>query len=90
FDTVRASGSMRASGYLAIANTAVRDALPTAVTLTPGSAVRGLSQYNETSYADFALAPVALFGGARPRLERDGQSVHIDTASATGRVLSFE
>jgi filamentous hemagglutinin family protein len=90
FDTVRASGSMRASGYLAIANTAVRDALPTAVTLTPGSAVRGLSQYNETSYADFALARVALFGGARPRLERDGQSVHIDSGSATGRVLSFE
>ncbi|WP_431508914.1 filamentous haemagglutinin family protein [Variovorax sp. DAIF25] len=90
FESLRASGSVRASGYLGIANTAVRDALPTAVTLTPGSAVRSLSQYNETSYADFALARAATFGEVRARLERDGQSVHIDTGSATGRALSFE
>ncbi len=90
FEALRASGSVRASGYLGIANTAVRDALPTAVTLTPGSAVRSLSQYNETSYADFALARAATFGEVRARLERDGQSVHIDTGGATGRALSFE
>ena len=90
FEALRASGSVRASGYLGIANTTVRNALPTAVTLTPGSAVRSLSQYNEASYADFALARAATFGEVRPRLERDAQSLHIDTGSATGRVLAFE
>ncbi|RQO63792.1 filamentous hemagglutinin [Variovorax sp. KBW07] len=89
FDALRASGSQRASGYLGIANTGVRDALPTAMTLTPGQAVRSLSQYNETGYADFALANAAAFDRVRPRLERDAQSLHLHFGNATGRLLSF-
>jgi len=90
FGALRASGSVRTSGYLGIANTPVRDALPTAVTLTSGQAVRSLSQYNETSYADFALAKAASFDSVRPRLERDAQSLHIDFGTATGKAMSFE
>ncbi|WP_024889655.1 filamentous haemagglutinin family protein [Luteimonas huabeiensis] len=82
-------GSVRASGLLGIANTPVRDALPTTVTLTSADAIRSLSQYNETSYAEFALAEAARFGARAPRLERDAQSLHLDFGAATGDVLDM-
>ncbi|MCD9030833.1 filamentous hemagglutinin family protein [Luteimonas sp. Y-2-2-4F] len=83
-------GSFRASAFLGVANTSVRDALPSVVTLTPAEAVRTFSQYNETSYAEFAIADAARFGARRPRLERDAQSLHLDFGMATGRVMDFD
>ncbi|WP_198135169.1 filamentous haemagglutinin family protein [Rhodopseudomonas palustris] len=83
------NGSYRASGYLGTANTAVRDALPTVLTITPAATVRTYSQYNETSYADFAIANANLFGAVRPRLERDASAIHFDFGPATGQVLDF-
>lgn len=82
-------GSFSANGYLGTANTGVRDAVPTTVTLTSGEAVRSYSQYNETSYADFAIANAATFSALRPRLERDAQSIHLDFGQAFGETLDF-
>ncbi|WP_141454098.1 filamentous haemagglutinin family protein [Pseudoxanthomonas sp. z9] len=83
-------GTFRASAYLGIANTNVRDVLPTTVTLMSGETVRRFSQYNETSYADFAIAEAARFGTRRPRLERDAQSLHLDFARAVGEAMDFK
>ena len=82
-------GMFRASGYLGTANTGVRDTLPTTVTLMSGDTVRRFSQYNETSYADFAIAEAARFGARRPRLERDAQSLHLDLAREAGDAMDF-
>jgi len=84
------AGSFSANGYLGIANTDVRDMAPTAVTLTPGAVVRSYSQYNETHYADFAITNAATFGGLRPRLERDAQSIQLDFGQGLGEPLDFE
>lgn len=83
------AGSVRASGYLGIANTSVRDALPTSITLTSGKIVRSHSQYDETGYADFAIKNAARFGALRPRLERDAQVVLFDFGRHEGEVLDF-
>jgi filamentous hemagglutinin family protein len=83
-------GTFRASAYLGIANTDIRDVLPTTVTLMSGETVRRFSQYNETSYADFAIAEAARFGTRRPRLERDAQSLHLDFARAVGEAMDFK
>ncbi|WP_333837448.1 filamentous haemagglutinin family protein [Novosphingobium sp.] len=69
------SGSYVVSGYQSVANTEIRDALPTTVTITPGKTVRTLSQYNETSYAEFEIAKAATFQTVRPRLERDAKNL---------------
>lgn len=83
-------GIFRAGAYLGTANTGVRDVLPTTVTLMSGETVRRFSQYNETSYADFAIAEAARFGLRRPRLERDAQSLHLDFARAAGEAMDFK
>lgn len=89
-DSVAApDGSVRTTAYLGVANTDVRDALPTLVTITSGKTVRQFSQYNETSYADFAITNAATFGALRPRLERDASAIQLDFGTATGDVLEF-
>ncbi|MEN3745849.1 filamentous hemagglutinin family protein [Sphingomonas sp. HF-S3] len=89
-DTVTVpDGSFRTTGYLGIANTGVRDALPTLVTITSAKTVRQFSQYNETGYAEFAIANAATFGALRPRLERDASAIQFDFGMATGDVLDF-
>ncbi|HZX78189.1 filamentous haemagglutinin family protein [Lysobacter sp.] len=84
------AGSFSGSAHLGVANTGIRDVLPTAITLTPGEVVRTHSQYNETSYAQFAISNAARFGALRPRLERDAQSIHLDFASTGDTPLDFE
>ncbi|MDE1172717.1 MAG: filamentous hemagglutinin N-terminal domain-containing protein, partial [Parvibaculaceae bacterium] len=66
------NGSYAATGYLGIANTGIKDALPTQLVVAPGAAVRTYSQYNETNYVDFATSQAAVFGAVRPRLPQDG------------------
>lgn len=87
--TAAPDGSIRATGYLGVANTNVRDTTPTLVTITSGKTVRQFSQYNETSYANFAIANAATFGSLRPRLERDASAIQLDFGSAIGDVLDF-
>lgn len=72
------NGSYATSAQLGTANTTLRDALPTQVFLTSADMLRRLSQYNETSYAEFGLANAALNGVPRPMLERDAKGLQLE------------
>ncbi|WP_178130531.1 filamentous haemagglutinin family protein [Reyranella sp. CPCC 100927] len=85
-----ADGSHVAAGVLSVANTAIRDVLPTLLTLTPASIVRTHSQYNETSYSAFALANAATFNAVRPRLPVDGKTLVLSFGAAKGETLRFD
>ncbi len=65
--------------------------LPTQIILSAGQATRSYSQYNETSYADFARSQAALFGNVRPRLPVDGGILQFSLGASDGvtRSLSF-
>lgn len=82
------NGSYLASAYLSVANTAVRGSLPNQVVVTPGKALREHSQYNETSYSNFALEQAARFGATRARLPIDGKQLVLNFEEA-GEVLDF-
>ncbi|WP_420970617.1 filamentous haemagglutinin family protein [Bradyrhizobium sp. B120] len=85
------NGSVVTSGFLGIANTGIKDTLPTRVILSSGQTTRLYSQYNETSYADFERAQAATFGGFRPRLPEDGKVLEISLLPPVdgGSSLSF-
>ncbi len=72
------NGSYLTTGVTSVANTAIRDSLATQVTITPGAAVRGYSQYNEQGYDAFQLAKAATFGTVRPLLPGDGKFLTIN------------
>ncbi|KQX90306.1 hypothetical protein ASD34_03305 [Variovorax sp. Root473] len=74
------NGSYAAAAQLGTANTAIRDALPTQVFVTPADTLRSYSQYNETAYADFAIAQAQRTGVPRALLERDAKSLRFDLA----------
>ncbi|WP_219214284.1 two-partner secretion domain-containing protein [Variovorax boronicumulans] len=74
------SGSWATTGTLGIADTGIRDSLPSQLLLTPAQTVRRFSQYNETRYADFAKAQAALFGNVRPLLPADGKVLRFSFA----------
>ncbi|WP_083556264.1 filamentous haemagglutinin family protein [Hyphomicrobium sp. NDB2Meth4] len=74
-------GSYALSGYQSVANTVIRDALPTSVTITPGGTVRTLAQYNETSFDSFAIARAQTFQNMRPRLETDAKNLRFSFGS---------
>ncbi|WP_076866829.1 filamentous haemagglutinin family protein [Bradyrhizobium mercantei] len=85
------NGSIVTSGFLGVANTGIKDTLPTRVIITSGQTTRLYSQYNETGYADFERAQAATFGGFRPRLPEDGKVLQISllTPVGGGKSLSF-
>ncbi len=83
------NGSIVASGYLGIANTTIRNALPTTLILTSGTEVRHYSQYNEMSYSDFAISQAAVFGNVRPRLPEDGKILEINLGASTDSTPSL-
>ena len=72
------NGSWTTTGTLALAGTGIHDSLPSQLLVTPGQAVRRFSQYNETSYADFAKAQAAQFGNVRPLLPVDGKTLRFN------------
>ena len=74
------NGSYAAAAQLGTTNTAIRDALPTQVFVTPADTLRSYSQYNETAYADFAIAQAQRTGVPRALLERDAKSLRFDLA----------
>ncbi|MFY9349727.1 MAG: filamentous hemagglutinin family protein [Sphingobium sp.] len=84
------SGMLQATGYLGTANTGVRDALPTRLSLMSAKDVRSFSQYNETGYAAFAIANAARFGSPTPRLERDAQNLQLDFGTWQGDLLDLK
>ncbi|MGJ7484361.1 filamentous hemagglutinin family protein [Variovorax sp. LT2P21] len=75
------NGSWSTSARLGVAQSGAQDVLPTQVVLTPADTLRSYSQYNETSYADFATALAARDGVPRPVLERDAKAVHFNFLS---------
>jgi filamentous hemagglutinin family protein len=69
------NGSYMVSGFTGIANTNVKSALASTVLVTPGAAVRDLSQYDEEGYSDFLVANAAQFGNLPPALPADGKAL---------------
>ena len=77
------NGSYAAPAQLGVANTGIRNALPAQVFLTPADVLRSYSQYNEMSYAEFALAQAAREGVPRVQLEQDAKALRFSFAPAT-------
>ncbi|WP_087724465.1 filamentous haemagglutinin family protein [Pandoraea sp. PE-S2T-3] len=94
--TAAGNGTYLVSGYTSIANTSTRSQLPSTVLVTPGTAVRKYSQFNEQGYSEFMTSRVQQFGGLMPMLPRDGKGLQFlfdipyapDPMPATS-VLSF-
>ncbi|WP_052494637.1 filamentous haemagglutinin family protein [Cupriavidus basilensis] len=84
------NGSYAAAAQLGVANTGIRNAVPTQVFLTPADVLRSYSQYNETSYADFALAQAAREGVPRAQLERDAKTLRFSFAPSAPRAAGDE
>ncbi|AOY95773.1 hypothetical protein BKK79_29195 [Cupriavidus sp. USMAA2-4] len=80
--TAVGGGTYLTSGVMGIANTGIRSQLPTTVLVTPGTAVRSYSHYNEQGYADFLTAQAALSGGLRPLLPIDGKVLDVQFNAA--------
>lgn len=59
------NGSYQVDGYRAVADTSFQAGVPDVVTVTPGSAVGSLAQYDQETYSQFELAQDALFGAPR-------------------------
>ena len=91
------NGSYATAVQLGTSNTGQRTALASQALLTADDVLRSYSQFNETSYSDFALAQAARDGVPRPLLERDAKALHInlapfasgDEAAATAETLRF-
>ncbi|HCE1176267.1 TPA: filamentous hemagglutinin family protein [Pseudomonas aeruginosa] len=85
------SGSWSLAGQLSLAGTGVRDELFRQVLLTPADVLRRHSQYNETSYSDFAMADAARRGIPRPMLPVDARSLRLDLLAGGGAdALAFD
>jgi len=85
------NGSYMTPGTLGIANTAIRDSLPTRVILTSADAVRAHSGYNEMSYNAFVVADATRLGMPRAMITSDGGTLDLaftrGTESADGLAL---
>ncbi|NWD71876.1 filamentous hemagglutinin family protein [Pseudomonas gingeri] len=84
------NGSWTTSGQLSIANTGIRNSLASQIIVTSASVLRTYSQYNETSYSQFAIADAARLGVPRPMIEADAKSLQLNLEQgATGSAFSF-
>jgi filamentous hemagglutinin family protein len=91
--TPAGNGSYLIDGHQGIANAGVQNALPVQAIVTPGSAVRQDSQYNETTYNDFELQQATTLSQIRPVLTADAGSLLLqmgNTPSATLPPLTFD
>lgn len=85
------SGSWSLAGQLSLVGTGVRDELFRQVLLTPADVLRRHSQYNETSYSDFAMADAARRGIPRAMLPVDARSLRLDLLAGGGAdALAFD
>ncbi|WJH41202.1 filamentous hemagglutinin family protein [Aliirhizobium terrae] len=86
-----ANGSTVAGGTLGYANSQVRESLQRQVILTPADTVRKISQYNETTYAEFALADAARIGVPRAMIPLDGKTLTLRlTRNGVSDAFSFD
>ncbi|QGA50511.1 filamentous hemagglutinin family protein [Pseudomonas brassicacearum] len=85
------NGSWTTAGVLSVANTGQRNSLSSQVILTSGDVLRRYSQYNETSYAQFAVADAARLGVPRALLPVDAKMLKLNLAKgAADQAFSFK
>ena len=73
------NGSTISSGYLGIANTAIRNALPSQLIITSADKTRTHSTYNETGYDAYTVANAATLGGMRGQIAADAATLTLDS-----------
>ncbi len=85
------NGSWTTAGVLSVANTGQRNSLSSQVILTSGDVLRRYSQYNETSYAQFAVADAARSGVPRALLPVDAKTLKLNLTKGTAdQAFSFK
>ncbi|BBP59049.1 hypothetical protein PHLH4_26390 [Pseudomonas sp. St316] len=85
------NGSWTTAGVLSVANTGQRNSLSSQLILTSGDVLRRYSQYNETSYAQFAVADAARLGVPRALLPVDAKTLKLKLAPGAGdQAFSFK
>ncbi|MBT2341600.1 MULTISPECIES: filamentous hemagglutinin family protein [Pseudomonas] len=85
------NGSWTTAGVLSVANTGQRNSLASQIILTSGDVLRRYSQYNETSYAQFAVADAARLGVPRALLPVDAKTLKLKLAPGAGdQAFSFK
>lgn len=87
------AGTWVVQGYQGLSTNGYRDALPTQMLISSGTAVRTQSQYNEMRYDQFLVADAAKFGAPQPVLPRDAHNLYLRYAlqpSATEEALRFD
>ncbi|WP_434700588.1 filamentous haemagglutinin family protein [Pseudomonas sp. D1-1] len=85
------NGSWTTAGVLSVVNTEQRNSLSSQVILTSGDVLRRYSQYNETSYAQFAVADAARLGVPRALLPVDAKTLKLKLAQGAGdQAFSFK
>ncbi|UZE52423.1 filamentous hemagglutinin family protein [Rhodopseudomonas sp. P2A-2r] len=78
------NGSYMALGQLGIANTTIKDSLPSQIVVTPGAVLRSYSTYNETSFADYVVADAVKLGVPRAMLPVDARSLVLNLNPGAG------
>ena len=85
------NGSWSTAGRLSIANTGIANSVASQVILTSADTLRRYSQYNETGYAQFALADAIRLGVPRPLLPVDAKTLQLSLQSGAGaEAFSFQ
>lgn len=85
------NGSWSTAGRLSIANTGIGNSVASQLILTSADTLRRYSQYNETSYAQFAMADAAKLGVPRPLLPVDAKTLKLALESGAGsEAFSFK
>ena len=78
------NGSWSTGGRLSIANTHLQNSLVSQIILTSGDTLRRYSQYNEMSYAQFAMADAAKLGVPRALLPVDAKTLKLALGAGGG------
>ncbi len=84
------NGSWAAPAQLGVAHTDIGDSLFRQAILTSGKVLRSYSQYNETSFTQFAIADAARLGVARAMLPADAKTLtlrYVATATDLPRLV---
>jgi filamentous hemagglutinin family protein len=87
------NGSYVIDGFQGVANTGIENVLATQLIVTPGSAVRNDSQYNETTYAAFATQQAATLEQFAPQLPVNAGTLSLNyqgVPDATQPALTFD
>jgi hypothetical protein len=88
--TLMRNGSWSTAGQLSIINTGIHNSINSQVILTSADTLRRYSQYNETSYAQFAMADAARLGVPRPMLEVDAKTLKLAFTGGGKDTFTFD